>query len=86
MKKKRSKRIGHVLYVAVVVSGSQIRCGVMESCRVPFGDWASFIGNDKDEVVRRALEAVRKWGQYQIWIGTLTDEVVVPTNFKLVKL
>jgi hypothetical protein len=84
MKKKRKSKVA--LYIAVVVSPDSSPCALMVSRRAPMGDWACFIGQSKEIVIDRALHAVRKWGTYDIWIGTLTEKVVVPTNFKLVKL
>ena len=78
------------VHVAVVMTKDMLLPinSLQPSCRAPFGDWATFTGTDRDLVVQRAIEAVRKWGeqQYEVWSGTLTGRVVVPTNFKVVKL
>lgn len=86
-KQSRKKSPKRIVYVVVVMRSITAPLGgIVLSCRAPFGDWSSFVGEDRDEVVGRAMEAVRKWGQYEIWTGTLTGKVVVPTNFKLVAL
>ncbi len=48
------------------------------------GDWNSFIGEDRDEVVNRAIKARDKWGNgYSILVGVLRYEVEVTPNFTL---
>lgn len=58
------------------------------------GDWASFVGTDRDLVIRKAREATLEWNQgeyapnapYTILLGTLTSEVKFPINFEVVPL
>lgn len=54
----------------------------------PEGDWASFIGSKKSDVIERAMEAKAKWERnsflrYTILVGTLKEEVAVPTQYTL---
>lgn len=65
-----------------------------KSLGTPFGkfgieaDWSCFVGEDKAEVLERALQARAGWGtrDYQLWVGTLTEKVIIPNNWKLVTL
>ena len=49
------------------------------------GDWSCFVGDSKAEVIEQALKARRSFGtrDYQVLVGTLTDEATVPVTYKL---
>lgn len=76
-----SKKV--VLHVAVV-------CRSGEECsRRPDGDWASFVGSNRDQVVRRAFKAIETYSNgkdYDVLVGELTSKAVAPIKFELVKL
>lgn len=81
-RKAKSKLASVSLFVAVVV-----RADGSPSKRTE-GDWASFIGADRNLVVSRALAAVRKWengsfGQYEVQVGELTQRAVSNVAFEL---
>lgn len=89
MKTKR-KKAAIMFHVAVVLNTVGPEKALALSGR-PEGDWGSFVALSQDDAVGRAVKARAKWeakgyGPYQIFVGTLTAEVIVPTNFKLVKL
>ena len=57
----------------------------------PMGDYSCFFGDTKDEAVSAALDARAKWqqngsGRYKIYVGELTEEVVVPVQYELKKI
>ncbi len=88
-KKKRVRRVtrkASALFVAVVLKDDDgYNSGRQD------GDWASFVGFDKAQEIGRAIEAKKKWeskgyGPYQIFVGTLTENVTLPTNYKVTKL
>jgi hypothetical protein len=85
--KRKTKKQSNGLAVAVVV-GTDINTFSLR----PHGDYSSFVDATREVAVRRAVEARNKWtasgrcGLYRILTGTLTEEVVTPTNYKLVKL
>jgi hypothetical protein len=86
MKVKRKTKSNGVA-VAVVVGA-----GINTFSLRPLGDYSSFVDATREVAVRRAIEARTKWtasgsmGPYRILVGTLTEEVVTPTNYKVVKL
>lgn len=91
MKKKTAVRRKKAHHVAVVVANVVEIPNLAQSGRNPHGDWGSFVGTDRDKVVAAALKARQDWtrgayGPYRILIGTLTEEIVTPTNYKAVKL
>jgi hypothetical protein len=90
VKEKRKKESGKAaLGVAVVVGSNCALLPVASSLR-PHGDWACFVG-DRGLVIERALKARADWsrgncGPYRILVGTLTEEVRTPTNYKVERL
>jgi ribosomal protein L39E len=86
--KTKAKKVP--LYVAVVVRPNVETSGFYRSSRAQHGDRGSFLGTDREEVLAAALKAKADWeksyGPYEILIGTLTKRVVLPTNYKVVKL
>lgn len=57
----------------------------------PHGDFAAFVEVERNEAIERAIEARAEWGarqneSYRILVGELTEEVQVPTQFKLTKI
>lgn len=92
--KTRKRTAKNVIYVAVVatkgetaISASAIAVKVPTRSGRERGDWSCFVGDDRDEVIRRAMEANRAWGgKYSIFVGTLTDLVVEPARFELLPI
>ena len=74
---------GTVLYVAVV----DRRCDSFRSRR-PHGDYSAFIGEDRDEVIQRALRAREDWGRdtYRVLVGVLDSEAREPVRYEVVPL
>ena len=84
MKKKRVRTTAKVLHVAVV-----LRPGLTSGR--PDGDWGAFVSLDKDDAIEAAIAAKTRWeaknyGPYEIYKGTLSELVTLPTNWKLSKL
>jgi uncharacterized protein with NRDE domain len=80
MKKRTKKRTIWVAAV-VVMSGKDL----MNSKR-QYGDWASFISEDREDAIARAREAKERWEIsmgpiYTIIIGTLTERIVFPVVY-----
>ena len=71
------------LYVAVVDRPSDAY-----RSRRPHGDYAAFIGRDRDEVVQRALRAREAWGRdiYRVLVGVLDSEAREPVRYEVVPL
>jgi len=72
------------IYVAVVTKAWQLS-------QRPEGEWASFLNKNKKDAIAEAMKARTKWeakgqGPYEIWVGTLTQQVNVPTKFELVAI
>lgn len=85
-KSARKKTSPPVSWVAVV----QVPADGLGNAN-PDGKLSSFVGLVKEDVISDALEAAASWGarngrKYEVWIGTLTERVVVPTSYRLVKL
>jgi hypothetical protein len=64
------------LYVAVIITD-----GMINSERVPYGDWSCFVGSSEKEAIDRATVARVEWGHkgygpYEILVGKLTGRVV----------
>jgi hypothetical protein len=82
---KKRPASGAPVYVAVVM-----RKGVNFSNREPHKDWSCFVDAKKEDAVKRALTAacdwVRRYGEYDICVGKLTESVFVPVQFKFEKL
>jgi hypothetical protein len=76
--RKRTKKV--VRYVVVVAADR-------ESQRAN-GTWSAFVGLDRESVVQTAIAARSSYGNrdYELWVGALTEKVIIPTAFKLVKL
>ena len=74
---------GPVLYVAVVD-----RPSVTLHSRRPHGDYAAFLGENRDEVIQRALRAREDWGRevYRVLVGVLDSEAREPVRFEVVPL
>ena len=72
-----------VLYVAVV----DRRCDSFRSRR-PHGDYSAFVGEDRDEVIQRALRAREDWGRevYRVLVGVLDSEAREPVRYEVVPL
>jgi len=74
------------MYIAVIVRKES----VTRSKRF-LGDYAAFVDVEKEDAVKRAIEARRSWernghGPYRILVGKLSAEVKVPVQFELVSL
>lgn len=92
MKTKKRKTVARTKketrYVAIVVDADLTKILSNRNS----GDWSAFFGTDRDEVAELAVKARAKWtasgnyGPYRILLGTLTEEVQTPSNFKVVKL
>jgi hypothetical protein len=74
---------GAVLYVAVV----DRRCDSFRSRR-PHGDYSAFIGENRDEVIQRALRARDDWGRevYRVLVGVLDSQAREPVRYEVVPL
>ena len=72
-----------VLYVAVVD-----RPSITFHSRRPHGDYAAFIGENRDEVIQRALRAREDWGRevYRVLVGVLDSEAREPVRYEVVPL
>jgi hypothetical protein len=80
MRKKKTKE---EVYVAVVMTANKV------TSDRPEGDWAAFVGENKDDVINRAVKAKTKWelpgtyGPYVILVGKLTELAVPVSQFQL---
>jgi hypothetical protein len=74
---------GAVLYVAVVDRPSD---GFRS--RREYGDYSAFLGENRDEVIQRALRAREDWGRevYRVLVGVLDSEAREPVRFEVVPL
>lgn len=56
--------------------------------RRPHGDFAAFIGPERQDVIRRALAARNEWGRdtYRVLVGELTGEAREPVQYEVVPL
>jgi hypothetical protein len=74
---------GVVIYVAVVD-----RPSITFHSRRPHGDYAAFIGEDRDLVIQRALRAREDWGRdvYRVLVGVLDSEAREPVRYEVVPL
>jgi len=72
-----------VLYVAVVDRPSD---GFRS--RREYGDYSAFVGEDRDEVIQRALRAREDWGRevYRVLVGVIDSEAREPVRFEVVPL
>jgi hypothetical protein len=72
-----------VLYVAVVD-----RPADRFRSRREHGDYAAFVGEDRDEVIQRALRARDEWGRdvYRVLVGVIDSEAREPVRFEVVPL
>ena len=54
----------------------------------PKGDWACFVGENREVVIKRALAARNDWGPnlYRVLVGELTGEVREPVRYEVVPL
>ena len=69
------------MYIAVVMTAGEI---VSKRDR---GDWAAFVAPKRDDAIRWAIDARRKWGgDYAIYVGKLTHEVGERTEYDLVRM
>ncbi len=52
------------------------------------GGWYALMGTDKAAIIHEALTKVQEFGaeKYEVWVGTLTEKVVLPIHFEVVKL
>lgn len=80
-----------MIHVAVVMS-KKVAVD-LRSART-MGDWSCFVSRTEAEAVDAALEAVRRWeasdatgkrryGPYEVVVGTLASKVFVPTAYTL---
>ena len=71
------------LYVAVVDRPSD-----RFRSRREHGDYAAFVGEDRDEVIQRALRARDDWGRevYRVLVGVLDSEAREPVRYEVVPL
>jgi hypothetical protein len=85
-KKRLLKRATERLYVAVIVTPSTLRVDVMRSMR-DNDSWASYIGTDKDAVIKAALKASASFGagRYGVLVGTIDQAVKEPVRYELVR-
>ncbi len=74
---------GAVLYVAVVDRPTD-----RFSSRREYGDYSAFVGEDRDEVIQRALRARDDWGHevYRVLVGVLDSEAREPVRYEVVPL
>ena len=74
---------GAVLYVAVVDRPSD---GFRS--RREYGDYSAFVGENRDEVIQRALRAREDWGRevYRVLVGVLDSEAREPVRYEVVPL
>ena len=72
-----------VLYVAVVDRPAD---GFRS--RREYGDYSAFIGENRDEVIQRALRAREDWGRevYRLLVGILDSEAREPVRYEVVPL
>lgn len=90
---RRSKALK--LFIAVVVNmTTNLDHAVIHSLRNR-GDWASFVGTDRDAVIEEAVESCHAWSapggngyghKYRVLVGELTGAAVTPTRFEVVPL
>ena len=78
------------LHVAVLTNGVSTFSGkpYPSGGRPGGGDWASFVGVERDDVVRQAMEMNKRLGgRYTVLVGTLTQRAKAPEpTFDLVPL
>ena len=74
---------GAVLYVAVVDRPSD---GFRS--RREYGDYSAFVGENRDEVIQRALRAREDWGRelYRVLVGVLNSQAREPVRYEVVPL
>jgi hypothetical protein len=74
---------GTVLYVSVVDRPSD-----SFRSRRGHGDYAAFLGENRDEVIQRALRAREDWGRevYRVLVGVLDSEAREPVRYEVVPL
>ena len=74
---------GTVLYVAVVDRPSD---GFRS--RREYGDYSAFVGENRDEVIKRALRAREDWGREvnRVLVGVLDSEACEPVRYEVVRL
>jgi hypothetical protein len=74
---------GAVLYVAVVD-----RPADSFRSRREHGDYSAFLGENRDEVIQRALRAPDDWGHelHRVLVGVLDSEAREPVRYEVVPL
>ena len=72
-----------VLYVAVIDRPSD-----RFHSRRQYGDYSAFLGENRDEVIQRALRARDDWGHevYRVLVGILDSEAREPVRYEVVQL
>jgi hypothetical protein len=79
-----------VTYVAVVVRIGMSPIGNSGPARSYRDDsgWYALMGIDKAAIIHEALQKVQEFGadRYEVWVGTLTEKVLLPIHFEVVKL
>ena len=72
-----------ILYVAVLDRPADGFCSRRE-----YGDYSAFIGENRDEVIQRALRARDDWGRevYRVLVGVLDSEAREPVRYEVVPL
>jgi len=94
MRTKKPTRRKSKLFVAVICAKVQLPSplGIIYSGRPSMGDWACFIGDDKEKVITQALKARDKWtasgnyGPYDVFTGELTSKVNELRRYSEVRL
>ena len=69
------------IYVAVVCRGAT----AIRSLRTE-GDWSCFLGHTKEEAIKKALGVARRWGNYEVLVGSLPYQVRPKAEWELVKI
>lgn len=74
---------GAVLYVAVVDRPSD-----RFRSRRDHGDYSAFVGENRHEVIQRALRARDDWGRevYRVLVGVIDSEAREPVRYEVVPL
>jgi len=84
------KKLG-AIHVAVIARsprmGDYTYSQLLSSNRHDDG-WFALMNTDRNALIAEALQKRTEFGaeRYEVWIGTLNEKVLIPTNFKVVKL
>lgn len=76
------------IYVAVVCKDTTSLRSLRQD-----GDWACFLGNNRDEVIRKALKAASGWSEknnyyrnYIVLVGKITGQAKRKTEWEFIKI